>query len=76
MSLKDLAQRDTIEEGLQFDDEPIEESKAGREQYRVVKKDLLFKVNFQQNNNKYRHGENSVVSERTLSDFRKLGAAL
>jgi len=41
-----------------------------------VKKDLLFKVNFQQNNNKYRHGESSVVSERTLNDFRKLGASL
>lgn len=47
-----------------------------REQYRVVKKDLLFKVNFQQSNSKYHHGENQVVTERTLSDFRKLGNAL
>ena len=47
-----------------------------REQYRVVKKDLLFKVNFQQSNRKYAHGENAVVTERTLSDFRKLGKSL
>ena len=47
-----------------------------REQYRVLKKDLLFKVNFQQSNRKYAHGENAVVTERTLSDFRKLGKSL
>ena len=50
-----------------------EDGRQMREQYRVIKKDLLFKVNFQQSNRKYQHGENAVVTERTLSDFRKLG---
>ena len=61
-----------------FNSAETDEDEGGlvREQYRVIKKDLLFRVNFQQNNNKFRHGENQVVSERTLSDFRKLATSL
>ena len=53
-----------------------EDDRPMREQYRVIKKDLLFKVNFMQSNRKFQHGENAVVTERTLSDFRKLGKSL
>ena len=61
---------ETDESGMDFD-----ESNVVREQYRIVKKDLLFKVNFQQNNNR-QFGESAVITERTLGDFRKLGTSL
>ena len=43
--------------GNKAEDDGTEEEHKARQQYRVIKKDLLFRVNFQQNNNKYRHGE-------------------
>ena len=52
-----------------------ESKETNRESYRVVKKDLLFIVNFRQS--KYQSTQDkSVLSERTWNDFRKLGTAL
>lgn len=62
--------------GFDNDGSGVDGEEFVREQYRVVKKDLLFKVNFQQSNRKYAYGENAVTTERTLSDFRKLGQSL
>ena len=83
MSLKDLAGISNAlsnESGVahttsQFPLEMEFEENVAREQYRVIKKDLLFKVNFQQINNR-QFGENAVITERTLNDFRKLGTSL
>ena len=58
-----------------FTDEGEEGGDSQREQYRIVKKDLLFQVNFTSQHNKYM-GDESTQTERTLSDFRKLGQSL
>jgi len=47
-----------------------------REQYRIIKKDLLFIVNFTSINSSRYLGSQEAVSERTHADFRKLGQAL
>ena len=83
MSLKDLEQAKTTESAGNkgalskkfFKDEGDENGDSQREQYRIVKKDLLFQVNFRSHHNKYM-GDESTQTERTLSDFRKLGQAL
>ena len=56
-------------------EEGDEVADSQREQYRIVKKDLLFQVNFTSQHNKYM-GDENTQTERTLSDFRKLGNSL
>jgi hypothetical protein len=47
-----------------------------REQYRVLKKDLLFVVKFSNIRSSRYLGSNELLSERTFSDFCKLGQVL
>jgi hypothetical protein len=47
-----------------------------REQYRMLKKDLLFVVKFASISSSRYLGSKEAISERTFNDFFKLGQAL
>ena len=73
VSLKDF--EDSKEQFKKIKNDQLVES-LQREQYRIVKKDLLFVVKFSSISSSRYLGSKEATSERTFSDFYKLGVAL
>ena len=73
VSLKDL--EDSKEQFKRIKNTDLVES-LQREQYRIIKKDLLFVVKFASISSSRYLGSKEAVSERTFNDFFKLGQAL
>lgn len=72
VNLKDLEESKEILRRMKSQNE----ENLQREQYRVVKKDLLFVVTFSSISSSRYLGSKEAVSERTYRDFYKLGQAL
>ena len=73
VSLKDL--EDSQEQFKKLKNNELAENLT-REQYRVVKKDLLFVVKFSNISSSRYLGTHEATTERTFNDFFRLGQAL